>query len=123
MILIASSNPSISAGTLVLIAAFSAALLANGVRHYRGRGTWLLEWLPTQASFFMPAWYGACGLMVVLCVLAGRVSVALEALLAIPTFVLFVIAVMSIVWLPSRLLPEWYRDRRLPAQALAREIR
>jgi hypothetical protein len=112
MLLTGSSTDSLSAGTLVLITCFSAVCLVNGVRHYHGRGTWLLRWLPSEASFFAPAWYGAMGLMVVLCELAGRVGRVLEALLAIPTLVLFAIALMSLVWLPSRLLPEWYRDRR-----------
>jgi hypothetical protein len=112
MLLSGSSTDSLSAGTLVLIACFSAVCLLNGVRHYHGRGTWLLRWLPTEASFFAPAWYGAMGLMVVLCELAGGVSRLLEAVLAIPTLVLFAVALVSLVWLPSRLLPEWYRDRR-----------
>lgn len=112
MLLTASSAATLSAGTLALIACFSAACLFNGVRHYRGHGTWLLSWLPSEASFFTPAWFGACGLMLVLCLLAAHVSVVLEALLAIPAFVLFAISLMSLVWLPSRLLPIWYRDRR-----------
>lgn len=107
---------------MLLIAGFSVLLLVNGVRHYRGRGTWLLSWLPTEASFFAPAWYGAMGLMVVLCELAGRVSVVLAGLLAVPTFVLFAIAMASLVWLPSRLLPRWYRDRRRQRRSAAPAI-
>lgn len=112
MIVNASSDAPLSAGTLVLVTCFSALVLITGVRHYRGHGTWLLPWLPTQASFFGSAWYGAFGLMVVLCDLAERVSVVLVAVLAIPTFGLGLIALVSLFWLPSRLLPGWYRDRR-----------
>lgn len=115
MLLTASSDATLSAGSLALIACFSALCLVNGVRHYRGRGTWLLAWLPSGASFFGPAWFGACGLMLVVCELASRVSVVLAGLLAIPTLALGAIALVSLVWLPPRLLPSWYRDRR-PAQ-------
>lgn len=123
MLLTGSSTDSQSAGTLVLIACFSAVCLVNGVRHYRGRGVWLLSWLPSEASFFAPAWYGAVGLMVVACELAGQVSRVLEAVLAIPTLVLFAIALVSLVWLPSRLLPEWFRDRRRQRRPAAPAIR
>lgn len=112
MILVAGTHTTMSAGTLVLVTCFSAWLLIGGVRHYRGRGQWLMRWLPTEVSFFTPAWYGAFGLMIVLCELARTVSLGLEVVLAIPTLLLFVVALMSLVWLPSRLLPEWYRARR-----------
>lgn len=117
MFLTASSDAHLSAGTLALLTCFSLCCLLNGVRHYRGRGTWMLSWLPSRASFFTTAWCGAFGLMVVLSDLAGRVSAILEAVLGIPTFVLLAIMLMSLVWLPGRLLPTWYRDQQSRAAA------
>jgi ribose/xylose/arabinose/galactoside ABC-type transport system permease subunit len=111
MFLVASSNATISLPSMLLIAAFSALMLVRGIQHYRGRNTWIIKWLPWSDGFFGGAWFGAFGLMVVLCLLAGRVSAVLEAVLAIPTFLLFLIALVSMVWLPSRLLPGWYRHR------------
>ena len=108
----ASSGASLSAGELVLIACFSACVLVSGVAHYRGWHKGWIRALPFEANFFGPAWFGACGLLVVLCVLAGRLSAWVEALLALPTFVVFVISLMSIVWLPSKLLPAWYLSWR-----------
>lgn len=122
MALTASSDATLSAGSLVLIACFSALCLVSGLRHYRGHGTWLLSWLPSGTSFFTPAWFGACGLMVVLSEIAGHVSVVFEGLLAIPTLVLLAITLVSLVWLPPRMLPAWYRGRRPPRPA-ARAIR
>lgn len=117
MLFTAATQAHLPLGTLGLIACFSALVLVNGVRHYRGQGTWMLGWLPSRASFFAPAWYGAFGLMVVLCVLAGQVSTVLEAVLGIPAFVLLGISLISLVWLPSSLLPAWYRDALTQAAA------
>ena len=108
----ASTGASLSAGQLVLITCFSAALLVDGIAHYRGWHKGWIRLLPFDANFFGPAWFGACGLLVALCELAGRLTAWLEAVLAAPTFIVFVISLMSLVWLPSRLLPSWYLSWR-----------
>ncbi|HTX07011.1 MAG TPA: hypothetical protein VME22_00285 [Solirubrobacteraceae bacterium] len=108
MLLTASTRAPLSAGSLVLIVCFCSATLAFGIAHYRGWHRQWIGWLPFDANFFGPAWFGACGLLVVLAEEAGRIGAWLEAVLAVPAFIVFVIMVMSLVWLPSRLLPAWY---------------
>jgi hypothetical protein len=112
MFLVASSTQSLSAGSLVVIVCFCAASLLFGVAHYRGWHRGWIRLLPFEANFFGPAWFGAFGLLVALCELAARLSDMLAAVLAVPTFIVFVIMLMSLVWLPSRLLPSWYLNWR-----------
>ena len=109
---LASATHSLPAGTLALIAGFSALGLAFGIAHYRG---WHRSWLrlvPFEANFFLPAWYGAAGLLVTLSLAGAHLSRWIEVVLGVPAFVAFAIALMSLVWLPSWLLPAWYRDWR-----------
>lgn len=108
MIAAASTDAWLSRTDLIEIVCFCTLLLVTGVRHYHGRGRWMLRWIPFEVSFFGIAWYGACGLMVVLCNAVRRFSVVLGALLAVPAFVLLGISLMSLFWLPPRLLPAWY---------------
>lgn len=112
MLFWASTDTQLSAGSLLVVICFCAAALAFGVAHYRGWHKGWIRVLPFEANFFGPAWFGATGLLVALCDLAARVNVWLAAILAVPTFIVFVITLMSLVWLPSRLLPSWYLDWR-----------
>ena len=108
MRLLAASGSNLSAGTLIAVAAFSALVLRGGVRHYRGRNRWVMRWLPSEAAYFGTAWFGAAGLLMVLCALAAKVSVVLEAIVAVPALAVLAIAIVSTFWLPARLLPGWY---------------
>jgi hypothetical protein len=123
MVFAASTHTSLSGGSLALVTCFCAVSLAFGIAHYRG---WHRSWmylLPSEASFFLPAWFGAFGLLAVLCILAAKLSAWLALVLALPTAVAFAIMLMSMVWLPPRLLPSWYRDsrdRRRASSPLAR---
>ena len=112
MLLSASTARSLPVGTLALVVCACAASLAFGVAHYRGWHRGWIRVLPFEANFFGPAWFGACGLLVALCDLAARLSVWFAAVLAVPTFIVFVIMLMSLVWLPPRLLPSWYLNWR-----------
>jgi len=119
MLLTAASDASPSAGSLALIVCFGGLSLAFGIAHYRG---WHKRWirlLPFEANFFLPAWFGAVGVLLFLCELAGHVSPVLEVVIALPMFVSFVIMLMSLVWLPSRLLPSWYLSWRAHGRPLS----
>jgi hypothetical protein len=118
MHLYASTDTSLSGGKLVLVVCFSALSLVFGIAHYKGWNKGWIRWLPFEANFFLPAWFGACGLLVAFSTLAGRLSAGLEVVLAVPTFVVFVIMLMSLVWLPARLLPQWYLDWRAHGRPL-----
>ena len=108
MFVLASSHPAMSFGSLASIVGFCGVCLAFGIAHYRGwHRTWI-RLLPFESNFFLPAWFGACGLLTALCVAVAPLSAWLAAVLAVPTFVIFAIALMSLVWLPRRLLPGWY---------------
>jgi hypothetical protein len=119
MLITASTRESLSAGSLVLVACFCALSLAFGVAHYRGWHKGWIRVLPFEANFFGPAWFGALGLLVALCDVATRLSVWVAAILAVPTFIVFVITLMSLVWLPSRLLPSWYLTWREQGRPLS----
>ena len=112
MLLAASTNAPLSGGKLVLVVCFSFWVLISGIAHYRGWHKAWIRWLPFEANFFAPAWFGACGLLVSLCDLVAPLSVWLAAVLALPTLIVFVVMLMSLVWLPSRLLPSWYLNWR-----------
>lgn len=122
MVLAASATKPLSGGSLVLVVCFCALSLAFGIAHYRG---WHRPWirlLPFESIFFLPAWFGALGLLAALCALAARLSVWVEAVLAVPTLLVLAITLMSLFWLPSSLLPGWYRtwrDRGRPPSELA----
>jgi hypothetical protein len=107
--LAAQHGSQMSIGSMVVVACVCAPVLGGGVLHYRGGGrrSWLYR-LPFEANFFLPAWFGACGLLVVLDNLLGRVSGVAEAIVGVPTLISFAVMLMSLAWLPRRLLPAWY---------------
>jgi hypothetical protein len=122
MDVLASTRASLSAGPLLVVLGFCAVSLAFGIAHYRGWHKAWIRLLPFEANFFLPAWFGACGLLASLCALGARLSVWVAVALALPTVVVLVITLMSLVWLPRRLLPEWYlrwRERGRPPSDLA----
>lgn len=102
----------------MLILCFCSLSLASGVAHYRGWHKGWIRLLPFEANFFLPAWFGACGVLLFLSELTRHV-VVLSAMLAVPMFVSFVIMLMSLVWLPSRLLPSWYLSWRAHGRPLS----
>jgi hypothetical protein len=112
----------LSAGSLALVVCCSAIGLAFGIAHYRGWHRGWIRVLPFEANFFTPAWGGATGLLTALCLLAAHVSRWLEVVLGVPLFLAFAVTLMSLVWLPQRLLPAWYRewrDRGRPSRGLS----
>ncbi len=119
---LAASTHSLSDGSLAFVIGVSAIALAFGIAHYRG---WHRDWmrlLPFEANFFTPAWFGAAGLLVAFSLLAASAGRWLEVVLAVPAFVALAIALMSLVWLPPRFLPAWYRESR-ERQRQARGLR
>lgn len=119
MLLLASGYSVGSTSTTIEVTAFCVILLIQGIRHYRGYGRWLMRFLPFDAGFFAVAWYGALGLLLVLDSLLSHISGPLALLFAIPIVPVFAIAMISLVWLPARLLPGWYRDWRAHGRPLA----
>lgn len=122
MLLAAATSHGPSVLTSVLGLCFCAWALAFGVAHYRGWHRAWIRFFPFDAHFFAPAWFGACGLLIFLGELAARFSTVLGVLIALPAVVPFVIMLMSLFWLPDRLLPAWYLDWRAhgrPAGGLA----
>lgn len=101
-----------SPGTTWLIAVFCALLLLQGIGHYRGRHTWVMRFLISDASFFAVAWYGAAGLLTVLDSALSRFAPVLALVLFVPTAITWGIAIMALFWLPARLLPAWYLEWR-----------
>ncbi|HTX32139.1 MAG TPA: hypothetical protein VMD09_12190 [Solirubrobacteraceae bacterium] len=112
MLPIAAPQTPLAGGQLAAIAAFSVFALGYGVAHYRGWHRGWMRWLPSEASFFTPLWFGATGLLLVLAELARRASTWLGVVFAVPLLIAAAITVMSLVWLPSTLLPDWYLDWR-----------
>lgn len=112
MLVAASTAGSPSTGTLVAIACFCAICFAFGIAHYRGWHRGWIRVLPFDANFFTPAWFGAFGLLLTLWTLAHKLSALVAVIVALPMFIAFVIGLMSLVWLPERLLPAWYRRWR-----------
>lgn len=120
--LVTSATRPLSGASLGLVAAFCALCLGFGIAHYRGWHRGWIRMLPFEANFFLPAWFGALGLLTALCLQAARVSAWVAAVLAVPTLVVLAVTLMSLVWLPSWLLPAWYRswrDRGRPPSELA----
>lgn len=108
----AAANTPLAGGQLAAIAAFSVLAIGFGAAHYRGWHRGWMRWLPSEASFFTPLWFGATGVLLILAELGRRVSNWLGVVFGVPLLVAFAITLVSLVWLPSKLLPGWYLDWR-----------
>lgn len=93
-------------------AALGVGGIVQGINHYRGITTWLLRYVPFDSIFFLPLWMGPVFLLAVLADLSAHVSTALAWVFAVPALVLLPVALLSMFWLPDRLLPAWYLDWR-----------
>jgi hypothetical protein len=83
-----------------------------GIQHYRGTLTWWLRYVALDAQFFLPMWFGPVLLIGGLADAGAQLSPVLGVLLALPLIPLFPVGLMSILWLPDRLLPAWYLQWR-----------
>jgi hypothetical protein len=122
MLLAASGYSVGSTSTVIEMLAFCVVLLIQGIRHYLGYNRWFLRFLrflPSDVGFFGMTWYGLAGLFLVIDSWLSHVSGVLALLLVVPLLPLVAIALVGPFWLPSWLLPDWYRTWRAHGRPLS----
>jgi hypothetical protein len=102
----------LSTGDLIGGILLGGAGLGQGIRHYRGTVTWMLRYLPGETQFFTPLWGGIMLLCGVAADLLAPVSHIAAVIIAVPALAALAVTLLSLFWLPGRLLPRWFREWR-----------
>lgn len=118
----------LAVGGYAVGAVCAAVLLAGGLAHYAGRGRRFVDpWMLSPYTGLAAAWLGAGGLLVcsatLLAAVPSAVATVLAVVLGVAGVVSWLVGLVGVVWLPSRLRPRWLRELLVDPDFLARNGR